>query len=202
MRSILLWGLKLDEALWLRESPLNHPQSQRLHVELLVAACQRILLPIQAVSPPCELRTGLLTRYPATASPRLSASLALECLNSVPLNTELSTAFLEYIFPYLLFQSNQAYLKDLPSGWTLDGVDLFGGLSKISQNLETGVYSNQWQFETDLYTLVNILPRDFHLNLPLPLLDIFYFGTDFSLASVSLDGTSLPEVYSAGNVII
>lgn len=108
-------------------------------------------------------------------------------------------AFLEYIYPYLQFQSNQAYLKDLPSGWTLDGVDLFGGLSQIAQNLETGAYSNQWQFETDLYTLVNILPRDYHLNLPLPLLGIFTFGTDFTLVSVSLDGTSLPEVYSAGN---
>jgi hypothetical protein len=111
-------------------------------------------------------------------------------------------AFLEYVYPYLQFQSNQAYLKDLPSGWTLDGVDLFGGLSQISHNLETGAYSNQWQFETDLYTLVNILPRDFHLNLPMPLLSIFAFGTDFSLASVSLDGTSLPEVYSAGNLAI
>jgi hypothetical protein len=111
-------------------------------------------------------------------------------------------AFLEYVYPYLQFQNNQAYLKDLPSGWTLDGVDLFGGLSQISHNLETGAYSNQWQFETDLYTLVNILPRDFHLNLPMPLLSIFAFGTDFSLASVSLDGTSLPEVYSAGNLAI
>ena len=148
-----------------------------------------------------NFRAGILTRHPATANPRVPASLALDCLNSVPLNTELSTAFLEYIYPYLQFQSNQAYLKDLPSGWTLDGVDLFGGISKIAQNLETGVYSNQWQFETDLYTLVNILPRDFHLNLPMPLLGIFYFGTDFSLVSVSLDGTSLPEVYSAGNII-
>jgi hypothetical protein len=118
----------------------------------------------------------------------------------VPLDTDRSTAFLEYIYPYLQFQSNQAYLKDLPSGWTLDGVDLFGGLSEIYQNLETGAYSNQWQFETDLYTLVNILPRDFHLNLPLPLLGIFTFGTDITLVSVSLDGTSLPEVYSGGNL--
>jgi hypothetical protein len=130
----------------------------------------------------------------------LPASIALECLESVPLDTDRSIAFLEYIYPYLQFQSNQAYLKDLPSGWTLDGVDLFGGLSEIYQNLETGAYSNQWQFETDLYTLVNILPRDFHLNLPLPLLGIFTFGTDLTLVSVSLDGTSLPEVYSGGKL--
>ncbi|KAE9380586.1 hypothetical protein N431DRAFT_133110 [Stipitochalara longipes BDJ] len=160
----------------------------------------------QKPTSPCGIISSSVSAYSSanpgsTASPRLSASLALQCLNSVPLNTERSKAFLEYVYPYLQFQSNQAYLKDLPSGWTLNGVDLFGGLSQIAQNLDTGAYSNQWQFETDLYTLVNILPRDFHLNLPLPLLNIFYFGTDFSLASVSLDGTSLPEVYSAAELI-
>jgi hypothetical protein len=116
----------------------------------------------------------------------------------VPLDTVRSLAFIEYVSPYLEFQSTQAYLKNLPSGWTLDGVDIFGGLSQITQNLQTGAYTNQWGFEKDLYTLVNIMPRDFHLNLPLPLITIFTFITQVSLVSVSLDGNALPQLYSAG----
>jgi len=140
----------------------------------------------------------ILIDWPETSGPRLSASLALNCLESVPLDTDRSLAFIKYVSPFLEFQSTQAYLKDLPSGWTLDGVDIFGGLSQITQNLHTGAYTNQWGFEKDLFTLVNILPRDFHLNLPLPLITIFTFITQVSLASVSLDGNSIPQIYSAG----
>jgi hypothetical protein len=106
-------------------------------------------------------------------------------------------AFIAYVSPFLEFQSTQAYLKDPPTGWTLDAVDIFGGLSQIAQNLRAGAYKNQWAFEKDLFTLVNILPRDFHLNLPLPLIRIFTFSTQISLVSVSLDGLSLPQLYSA-----
>jgi len=79
---------------------------------------------------------------------------------------------------------------------TLVGVDILGGLAKISDNIRSGAYKNQFSFEKDLYTLVNVLPRDFHMNLPLPLISsIFEFNRQLGLVSVSLNGQALPQLY-------
>ncbi|KAL5325004.1 hypothetical protein ACEPPN_006126 [Leptodophora sp. 'Broadleaf-Isolate-01'] len=149
---------------------------------------------------PCSAISSLLSSYSA-ANPEptglfgLPPSLALSCLQSVPLDNNRSSLFLDYIAPYLEFQSTLSYLKDPPTGYLLPGVDIFGGLSQIKRNLESGAYKNQWRFEVDLYTLVNILPHDFHLNLPMPLLNVFNFGTYISAVSISTDGLSTPQVY-------
>lgn len=140
----------------------------------------------------------VLNRNPATGLFGLPPSLALSCLQSVPLDNNRSSLFLDYIAPYLEFQSTLSYLKDPPTGYLLPGVDIFGGLSQIKRNLESGAYKNQWRFEVDLYTLVNILPHDFHLNLPMPLLNVFNFGTYISAVSISTDGLSTPQVYLKG----
>ena len=70
----------------------------------------------------------------------------------------------------------------------------------IQGNLQNGVYKNQWSFEKDLYQLINVLPHDFHFNLPLPLVGLFTFGTYKRLVSISEDGLSLPAVYFKSNV--
>jgi hypothetical protein len=111
------------------------------------------------------------------------------------LNVDRSVAYIEYIRPYLQFQSTVGYLKDPPKGYTLPGADVFGGLDQIKQNVQGGLYKNQWSFEKELWSLINILPHDFHFNLPLPLMRVFYFGTYKSLVSVSDDGLALPKVY-------
>jgi hypothetical protein len=81
----------------------------------------------------------------------------------------------------------------------MDGVDIFGGLSQIANKINTGAYAGQYAFEKDLFILVNVLSRDFHLNLPMPLLDVFTFTIDFPLASVSIDG-ALPQVFSTDDL--
>jgi hypothetical protein len=81
----------------------------------------------------------------------------------------------------------------------MDGVDIFGGLSQIADKIRTGSYPGQYAFEKDLFILVNVLSRDFHLNLPMPLLDVFTFSVEFPLASVSIDG-ALPQVFSTNDL--
>lgn len=132
----------------------------------------------------------------ATGVPAMVPSIALACLESIPISLQRDVAFVDYIEPYIEFQSTLAYLKDPPIGYTLPGVDVLGGLSKIRSNLVQGVYKQQWSFEKDLWTLVNILPHDFHFNLELPLMRLFKFQTSRSLVSISVDGESLPEPYS------
>ena len=132
----------------------------------------------------------------ATRPLKFPASWASNCLKSVPLNASLSSAFVDYVEPYLQFQSTLAYLKDPPIGYTLPGVDILGGLAQIKSSLETFMYDSQWDFEVDLWSLVNVLPHDFHMNLPLPLLNVFgFFPSTGPLVSVSKNGLTTPNVY-------
>ncbi|PQE32043.1 peptidase S41 family protein [Rutstroemia sp. NJR-2017a WRK4] len=132
----------------------------------------------------------------ATDYPSLDPSLVLDCLGSVPLDVQRSSDFLDYVEPYWQFQSTLAYLKDPPKGYPLPGVDMLGGLAEIKENVHSGYYSSQWEFEKDLYALGNILPHDFHVNLNLPLVGLFSFYTlDGPLVSISSDGLELPELY-------
>ncbi|KAI9646254.1 hypothetical protein NHQ30_005694 [Ciborinia camelliae] len=132
----------------------------------------------------------------ATNHPTLNPSVALECLQSVPLDVQRSSDFIDYIEPFWQFQSTLAYLKDPPVGYTLPGADMLGGLAEIKENINSGYYANQWDFEKDLYALGNILPHDFHVNLPLPLMNVFSFFTrDGPLVSISSNGLAMPELY-------
>lgn len=73
---------------------------------------------------------------------------------------------------------------------------MLGGLAEIKENVNSGHYTNQWEFEKDLHALGNILPHDFHVNLPLPLMSVFSFSTaDGPLVSISSDGLAMPEIY-------
>ncbi|KAF8848517.1 peptidase S41 family protein-like protein [Acephala macrosclerotiorum] len=126
----------------------------------------------------------------------VKVSDAMACLESVPLDVKRSSAYVDFIEPYIQFQSTLAYLKNPPLGWTLPGVDVLGGLSEIQDNVNSGKYKSQWEFEVDLYMLVNVFPHDFHFNLPLPLLSVFNFAEHGgSLVSVSKDGLSIPQLY-------
>jgi hypothetical protein len=134
--------------------------------------------------------------FTATANPRVDPSDATACLRSVPLDSARSLALIDLVAPFLQHTSTLSYLKSPPPGWTLPGVDIIGGLSTIAANIKSGKYANQYAFERDLFTLVNVLPRDFHMTLNLPLINtIFGFQRTSGLASVSLDGTSLPQIY-------
>lgn len=121
----------------------------------------------------------------------------MACLWSIPLHVERSLDFINYVAPFLEFQSTLAYLKNPPIGYPMAGVDLLGGLQEIRTKVKNIDYNNQYEFERQLYSLVNIRPRDFHLNLPLPLIDLFAFSTpdEASLGSISSDGKALPGIY-------
>lgn len=122
-------------------------------------------------------------------------SKAVACLQSVPLDAQKSSDLVDYIMPFMEFQTTLEYLANPPSGYLIPGVDIMGGLRNIKQNLQSGVYKTQWAFELDLHELINILPKEGHLSWPMPLLSVFSFSTTISLTSVSKDGVAIPEIY-------
>ncbi|KAF7891095.1 uncharacterized protein EAF02_001420 [Botrytis sinoallii] len=124
-------------------------------------------------------------------------STALECLKSVSLNVNRSISFIGFIEPDLQFQSTLSYLKNPPQGWLFPGFDVLGGLTEMKALLFSGEHKAQWDFERDIWSLVNILPHDFHFNLLLPLISsVFKFAVwGGSLVSVSSHELSLPKVF-------
>lgn len=138
-----------------------------------------------------------LTNFSLATPATLNPVLAISCLESVPLHVEEALDFIDYISPFIESQATLAYLKDQPVGYLMAGVDVLGGLQEIRTKVKNITYNNQYEFEKELYILVNILPRDFHFNLLMPLINLFTFSmpSDASMVSNSSDGEALPELY-------
>ncbi|CAG8980972.1 hypothetical protein HYALB_00011080 [Hymenoscyphus albidus] len=159
---------------------------------------------LQGVTEPCAQVNSIIDNWNSpsgatsgnTDKARIPVSLAKQCLDSVPLNVFNAQKYLDYYLPYLNLQSTLAYLKDPPKWWTLDAVDVLGGVKQISKNIKTGYYKSEYDFEADVYFLIMVLPRDFHFSVPLPLMDVFTVELGLPpLVSVSIDGKNIPQVY-------
>lgn len=128
------------------------------------------------------------------------ATDAYECLRSVPFNAAVATRFVEYINTTMQFQSTLAYLKSPPAGYQQPPVDVLGGLQKIKTNVTSGVYKNQYDFETDLQYLL-YQTHDAHVYLTAGISAAFTFLAPYSITAASLDGKELPKVYVTSQII-
>lgn len=149
--------------------------------------------PIERLSFPFHVSNCSLDTY------IFNASLAYECLTSVPFNPAVATRFLDYYNDTLQFQSTLTYLKNPPASYQQPGVDLLGGLAQLQQGINSGLFPNQYEFEAALQTLL-YAAHDYHLDLVAGILSAFSFASPYDIVSVSLDGVQLPKVYLAGNV--
>jgi hypothetical protein len=135
-----------------------------------------------------------LTQEPATTLPQIPASIAYACQLSAPFSQNLSVALIDYIVPYINFQSDLAYLKNPPSTYLMPAVDILGGLEEIRQNASAGTYPSQYAFDAALFDLV-AQAHDGHFIYVPALVGAFQYYNDIPLISISGDGLSLPKVY-------
>ena len=139
--------------------------------------------------------TAPLTTDHGPATPTVAASLAYECLNSVPLHKEEAIALVDSIEPYLEWQSDAAYKADPPKDYFYPGYDMFANLAKVKSNLQAGKYASEYAFQSDLYDTVVGPGHDGHyIFYPDALTKAFKWRRQRSLVSVSEDGTSLPVI--------
>ena len=96
------------------------------------------------------------------------------------------------------FQSTLTYLKDPPTGWPNEAVDVLAGLDDIGSKVNDGTYTNEYDFENDIAALF-IKAHDGHLNFN----GMAYGGafrwrrnTNIALISASRDGGAVPQVWS------
>ncbi|KAK2015518.1 peptidase S41 family protein [Colletotrichum eremochloae] len=122
-------------------------------------------------------------------------SVAYQCLRSIPVDVERDVALVEYLRPWLEFQSTIGILPNPPEEYLYPGVDIFGGLDNITQALENGGYESQLDFAVDLYRLINVKPRDGHLSWSSALNGLISFSTPALFISISEDGVKTPKVY-------
>ena len=127
----------------------------------------------------------------------MSAQLAQDCLDTVPVVTDDATRLIDGIAPFLQFQSTLAYLKNPPKTYQLPAVDILGALDKIRQNVTNGVYKSEHSLQTDIFDLL-LSAHDGHLNWQGDLIGAaFVFRYPWKLVSVSEDGKKTPLVYTA-----
>ncbi|KAL3952473.1 hypothetical protein ACCO45_012416 [Purpureocillium lilacinum] len=112
-----------------------------------------------------------------TATPTVAATLAHECLESVPLGKDAAIKLvdsLDYFYP---------------------GFDLFANLAKVKANLQADKYKSEYAFQADLYETVFGPGHDGHyVFYPDALTKVLKWRRDRSLVSVSEDGKSLPVI--------
>jgi hypothetical protein len=99
------------------------------------------------------------------------------------------------IEPYLEWQSDPGYKADPPAGYYYPGYDMFAALAKVRSNLVADEYSNEYQFQADLYRTVFGPGHDGHFVFyPDALTKVFEWRRQRSLVSITEDGTSLPVI--------
>ncbi|KAK2595495.1 hypothetical protein QQS21_006770 [Conoideocrella luteorostrata] len=134
-------------------------------------------------------------RETATVLPTVAASLAYECLKSVPIVKENAIKLVDGIKPILEWQSDTAYKKDPPKGYFYPGYDMFGNLAEVRSNLESDKYSGEYEFQADLFNKLTAPSCDGHFSLVADLLTVVLWTRQpLAIVSISEDGDSLPVI--------
>lgn len=130
----------------------------------------------------------------ATGSFQVSADIAFACQRSAPFDQKLSVEQIDYIVPYINFESDLAYLKDPPSTYPMPAVDILGGLKEIRQNASVGAYTSQYAFDAAITDLIG-KAHNGHFTYTTRLISAFEYHNALPLVSISEDGLALPQVY-------
>lgn len=122
--------------------------------------------PTPTATEPCVVARDAYTSQVSASPgvvPTMAASQAYECLKSVPVHKEPAIRLLEELKPFLEWQSDQAFLKNPPSGYPYPPVDIMGELETIRSNLEAGKYSGELGWQEDLFKSIAGKPHNGHL---------------------------------------
>jgi hypothetical protein len=144
-----------------------------------------------------QVAAAVAARDPnATPTPTVAASLAAECLASVPNKPEPAVKLVTSLKSFVAWQSTLAYLKDPPPSYGLPAVDIMGGLDNISTTAAAGKYASEFDFQLDVVRLLSSA-HDGHFGYRPDVFKVFGFRNKMTadLVSVSVDGKEVPKLY-------
>ncbi|KIX03282.1 uncharacterized protein Z518_06834 [Rhinocladiella mackenziei CBS 650.93] len=142
-----------------------------------------------------------LAATPTAVAAVVDGQLFHECLESIPIDKQGALDQLHSLKPYIELQSTLPYLANPPDDYPQSAIDIQANLDRLIENVSTGTYSREYDFQTDLYHLF-LSARDGHFSF-IP--DLFGVGSftvpDAALVSISLDGFQLPQVYLRHDIV-
>ncbi|XPS93174.1 hypothetical protein M3J09_002542 [Ascochyta lentis] len=115
-------------------------------------------------------------------------------LQSVPVDKEGDKQLIDELKLYLQWNTNTAYLKDLPKWYDNPSLDLFEELDKIKAAIQDDTYQSEWEVQSAI-TALFAGTGDNHIYWGADINAVMTFGRPVSLVSVSTDGKSAPEVF-------
>ena len=131
-----------------------------------------------------------------TATPTVPATLAIECLQTVPNKVEPAQRLIKSLKPFVAWQSTLAFLKDPPQSYMFPPVDILGGLDNISTIAGAGGFSNEFDFGLAIVYLLQSA-HDGHFAFRPDVFKGFGFRNQMAMdiVSVSIDGIQAPKLY-------
>ena len=133
--------------------------------------------------------------------PTIPASMAIDCVKSVPFNATYAVEWLNSFRPYLKWQSTLAYLKNPPPGYWREPYDLMGRLEAMINRANANGWEDEYMFEMDLYKMFG-QAYDGHMRyFPRIFTGVFSFGRPMALVSVSPDGISPPVPFAYDDIL-
>ncbi|CBX98256.1 hypothetical protein LEMA_P096650.1 [Plenodomus lingam JN3] len=158
---------------------------------------------VSAGQEPCAVVSRALAAMPSEARKVIPAELGVQCLQSVPLDREGNAKLIDDLKLFAKWQSNIAYLKSPPQGYTERPVDIFGALDDMASRLSAGNFKNEYDFQMELMNLIGSGYDNHFAWQPDILAGAMQFqrspGTE--LVSISADGRALPEVFTYQDIL-
>ncbi|KAI4865197.1 hypothetical protein F4820DRAFT_306162 [Hypoxylon rubiginosum] len=125
----------------------------------------------------------------ATPTPTIEASVAYECLNSVPIDKEGALKFIEEIQPYVEWQSDTAFKKNPPADYFYPPTDLWATIATVKADITADKYPNEYAWQADLYKKLFGPAHDGHFVVyPDALSAALEWQRPFALVSISEEG--------------
>lgn len=155
------------------------------------------------------MSSAYISLFPSATQAVVPAQAAENCLKSVPIDKKEDLALIDELKLYINWQSNLAYLRDPPEGYTEPRVDIDEELDRIRNDLSDGKYNDEYTLLYDISTSISKC-YDFHFGFRPDIRNVFRFRRgnvgktlkdEFALVSVSSDGKELPKLYNYYDII-
>ncbi|TRX88952.1 hypothetical protein FHL15_010180 [Xylaria flabelliformis] len=153
---------------------------------------------------PCAIvSSAWAAQIAATATPTVKATVAHDCLNSVPINKEGALRYIESMKPYIEWQSDTVFKKHPPASYFYPPHDIWGVIEEIKANIAANKYPNEYAWQQDLYIKLFGPAHDGHfVSYPDVLTNALEWQRPYALVSISdkPDG-SAPQIKVYNDVI-
>ncbi|KAK5652880.1 hypothetical protein OQA88_9546 [Cercophora sp. LCS_1] len=142
-----------------------------------------------------SVTASLLSASPQ-ATPTVPATLAIECLRTVPNKVEPAQKLIKSLKAFFQWQSSLAFLKSPPESYMFEPVDIMAGLDNISTTAAAGGYGNEFDFGISIVYLLQSA-HDGHFAFRPDVFKGFGFRNAMAMdiVTVSIDGVQLPKLY-------